>query len=320
MSEGQNISTDCAHAGEEPLGSGSTPSVMPIYQTSVYDFPDLEQVDEIFDHRKAGFIYGRYGLPNHAAFENIAAKLEQGDGAIATASGMAAIVVALWTLLQNGDGLVVANDCYGGTLGLASREFPKQGITTRFVPTTNFAALETALSPGTRVLLVETLSNPLWNVIDVSAAAEMCHRKGVKLLVDNTVATPYLIRPLTMGADMVVHSATKFLGGHHDITAGLVVGDREFISRAREVQIRTGSSLAPFDAWLAVRSWANGLRHSVRQRGELFVRHAWVQRANRYLTCVTAGEATTLTGSRAGSPTSSSRRSPPPRTIGTTCR
>jgi cystathionine beta-lyase/cystathionine gamma-synthase len=254
MSERKHISTDCAHAGEEPLGSGSTPSVMPIHQTSVYDFPDLEQVDEIFDHRKEGFIYGRYGLPNHAAFEKIAATLEQADGAIATASGMAAIVVALWTLLQNGDGLVVANDCYGGTLGLASREFPKQGITTRFVPTTNSAALEAALVPGTKVLLVETLSNPLWNVIDVAATAEMCHRKGVKLLVDNTVATPYLIRPLTMGADVVIHSATKFLGGHHDITAGLVVGDRDFIARAREVQIRIGTSLAPFDAWLAVRS------------------------------------------------------------------
>src|SRR5207302_10988959 len=103
MSEGQNISTDCAHAGEEPLGSGSTPSVMPIHQTSVYDFPDLEQVDEIFDHRKPGFIYGRYGLPNHAAFEEIAPKLEQGDGAIATASGRGAFVVALRTWLQNGE-------------------------------------------------------------------------------------------------------------------------------------------------------------------------------------------------------------------------
>src|SRR5207237_8480056 len=149
---------------------------------------------------------------------------------IATASGMAAIVVALWTLLKNGDGLVVANDCYGGTLGLASREFPKQGITTRFVPTTNFAALETALSPGTKVLLVETLSNPLWNVIDVSSAAEMCHRKGVRLLVDNTVATPYLLRPLAMGADVVVHSARRFLDGRHDMTAGLVTAGRGFLT------------------------------------------------------------------------------------------
>src|SRR5437016_364603 len=254
MSEGQDISTECAHAGEQPLEPGSTPAVMPIYQTTVYDFPDLEQVDEIWDHRKPGFIYGRYGLPNHVALEAVAAKLEAAEGAVATASGMAAIVVALCAMMQSGEELVVANDCYGGTLSVAARDFLRLGIASRFVPTTNPAALEKALTPATKVLLVETLSNPLWNVIDVSAAAEMCHRKGVKLLVDNTVATPYLIRPLTMGADMVVHSATKFLGGHHDITAGLVVGDREFISRAREVQIRTGSSLAPFDAWLAVRS------------------------------------------------------------------
>ena len=253
MSERRHISTDCAHAGEQPLDQGSTPAVMPIYQTTVYDFPDLEQVDEIFDHRKPGFIYGRYGLPNHAAFEEIAAKLEQAEGAIATSSGMAAIVVALWTLLQTGDELVVANDSYGGTLSLTSRDFPRLGIPTRFVATTSLAALETALSPKTRVLLVETLSNPLWNVIDVSAVAEMCHRKGVKLLVDNTVATPYLICPLTMNADVVIHSASKFLGGHHDVTAGIVMADRDFITRAREAAIRIGGSLAPFDAWLTVR-------------------------------------------------------------------
>src|SRR5712691_8592727 len=142
MSEGLHISTECAHAGEQPLEPGSTPNVMPIYQTTVYDFPDLQQVDEIFDHRKPGFIYGRYGLPNHVAFEEIAAKLEQGDGAIATASGMAAIFVALCTLLQNGEELVVANDCYGGTLSLALRDFPRLGIATRVVPTTNLAAIE----------------------------------------------------------------------------------------------------------------------------------------------------------------------------------
>ena len=254
MSERPHISTDCAHAGEEPLAPGSTPSVMPIYQTSVYDFPDLDEVDEIFDHRKPGFIYGRYGLPNHAAFETIAAKLEEAEGAIASASGMAAIAVAFWTLIQTGDEVLIANDCYGGTLGLASRDFSRLGIATRFVPTTKLAGLEEAISPRTKILLVETLSNPVWNVIDVSALAEMCHRKGIKLLVDNTVATPYLIRPLTLGADVVLHSATKFLAGHHDITAGLIIGGREFIGRAREVQIRMGSSLAPFDAWLAVRS------------------------------------------------------------------
>jgi cystathionine beta-lyase/cystathionine gamma-synthase len=248
-----NISTDCAHAGEEQLDSASTPSVMPIYQTSVYNFEDLEAIDDVSDGRRPGFIYGRYGLPNHVALETIAAKLEKADGAIALASGMGSIAGALWTLLAAGDELVVANDSYGGTLSLAARDFPRLGIATRFVSTTNLSSIDAALTGKTKVLAVETLSNPLWNVIDVAAVAELCHRKGVKLLVDNTVATPYLICPLTLGADVVVQSATKFLAGHHDVTAGLLFGDKEFISRAREVAIRTGAFLAPLDAWLTVR-------------------------------------------------------------------
>jgi cystathionine beta-lyase/cystathionine gamma-synthase len=248
-----DLSTDCAHAGEEPLASGSTPHVPPIYQTSVFDFPDLETVDEIFSGKKTGFMYGRYGLPNHEALEAIAARLERADGAIATSSGMAAIVVALWTLLQSGDEVVVANDSYGGTLALVERDFPRMGIAGRFVPATNMAALETALSTRTKVLLLETLSNPLWNVIDVRPVADLCRSKGVKLVVDNTVATPYLVRPLVEGADLVLHSATKFLAGHHDTTAGLVVGPADLIARARQAAIRLGGTLAPFDAWLTVR-------------------------------------------------------------------
>lgn len=247
------MSTDCAHAGGEELQSESTPSVMPIFQTSVYDFPDLEIVDEVFEGKKPGFIYGRYGLPNHVALENIIAKLEKAEGAIASASGMGSIVVALWTLLGSGDEVMVANDSYGGTLSLASRNLPRLGITPRFVPTTNVPAIEAAFSGKTKALLVETLSNPLWNVVNVAELADLCHRKGVKLLVDNTVATPYLICPLTMGADAVIHSATKFLGGHHDVTAGLLAGGKEFVARAREVAIRLGASLAPLDAWLTVR-------------------------------------------------------------------
>lgn len=248
-----HLSTDCAHAGEEQLESISTPSVMPIYQTSVFNFPDLDAVDDASSGRRPGFIYGRYGLPNHIALETIIAKLERAEGAIAVASGMGAIVAALWTLLTSGDELVIANDSYGGTLSLAARDFSRFGITSRFVPLTSLSAIEAALSSTTKVLLVETISNPLWNVIDVAQVAELCHRRGVKLLVDNTVATPYLTCPLTLGADAVVHSATKYLGGHHDVTAGLLLGDKEFVSRAREVLIRTGAFLAPFDAWMTVR-------------------------------------------------------------------
>src|SRR5687767_12352603 len=197
------IDTDCAHAGEEQLQSTSSPSVMPIYQTAVYDFPDLGIVDDVWDGRKSGFIYGRFGLPNTVALEQIVAKLEKGEGAVASASGMGAILIALWTLLQAGDEVVVANDCYGGTMSLAAKELPRAGITSRFVPTTKIDAIEAALTPQTKVLFVETFSNPLWNVIDVKQIADLCRQKGVKLVVDNTVATPYVVCPLTMGADVV---------------------------------------------------------------------------------------------------------------------
>jgi cystathionine gamma-synthase len=248
-----HLSTDCAHAGEDLPESVSAPSVTPIYQTSVYHFADLETVDDVSDHRRPGFIYGRFGLPNHATLETIAAKLEKAEDALAVASGMGAIAVALWTLLGAGDELVVAEDSYGGTLSLAEKDFTRLGIVTRFVSVTNPASLGSSLSSKTKVLLVETLSNPLWNAIDIPAVAEVCHQKGVKLLVDNTVATPFLICPLSCGADIVVHSATKFLGGHHDVTAGILAGSKDFIWASREVATRMGASLGPFDAWLTVR-------------------------------------------------------------------
>jgi len=247
------FSTDCAHAGDETVPSRNQPAVMPIYQTSVYDFPDLDVVDNVWEGKQAGYIYGRYGLPNTTALEQIVAKLEKGEAALASASGMASIMVAFATLLQSGDEVVVAQDSYGGTVSLAAKELPRFGIASRLVTDTRPQAIQTALGPKTKALIVETISNPLWNVVDIPALVEVCRGKGVKLLVDNTSATPYLIRPLTMGVDVVIHSATKFLGGHHDVTAGILVGSTEFISRARDIAIRLGPSLAAFDAWLAVR-------------------------------------------------------------------
>lgn len=247
------ISTDCAHAGDDEVESQSVPSVMPIYQTSVYNFADLEQVDDVSDGKKPGFIYGRYGLPNQAALEKITARLERGEAAVATASGMAAIAVAVMATVESGDEVLVGNDSYGGTLALAARDFPRFGLTSRLIPTANLKRVESFFSSKTKALLVETLSNPLWNVIDVGAFSELCRRNGVKLIVDNTVATPYLLRPLEMDADAVIHSATKFLGGHHDVTAGVVTGGSELIERARDITIRMGMTLGPFDSWLTIR-------------------------------------------------------------------
>ena len=248
-----NLSTDCSHAGDEDAASENKPAVQPIYQTAVYEFADLTQVDEIWEGHKPGFIYGRYGSPNHATLENIVAKLEGAESALASASGMASITLSLLSFLQSGDEVIVANDSYGGSVSLAARDFPRFGITTRFVSTTNRNEIETAFTSKTKAMLVETLSNPRWNVVDVADVANLCHRSGAKLIVDNTVATPYLIRPLAAGADAVVHSATKFLAGHDDVVAGILTGDSDFIARARETAIRMGPSLSPFDAWLTVR-------------------------------------------------------------------
>jgi cystathionine gamma-synthase len=249
----RRFSTDCAHAGEESIPSLSTPAVMPIYQTSVYDFPDLDVVDNVWEGRQDGYIYGRYGLPNTTALENIVAKLEKGEAALASASGMASIMVAFTTLLKAGDEVVVAQDSYGGTVSLSARELPRFGMTARLISDTHPEAVRKVLGPKVKAVIVETISNPLWNVVDVPAVASICREKGIPFVVDNTSATPCLIRPLELGADVVMHSATKFIGGHHDLTAGILVGSREFIARARDIAIRLGPSLAAFDAWLAVR-------------------------------------------------------------------
>jgi len=253
MTTQRRISTDCAHAGEETIPSLSTPAVMPIYQTSVYDFPDLEVVDSVWEGRDGGYIYGRYGLPNTSALESIVAKLEGSEAALASASGMASIMVAFTTLLKAGDEVVVAQDSYGGTVSLAAKELPRFGIIPRFLTDTRPQALESALTPKTKAVIVETISNPLWNVVDIPVVAEVCRAQKVSLIVDNTAATPCLIRPLSLGAEVVMHSATKFLAGHHDTTAGILAGSRDFIARARDIAIRLGPSLAAFDAWLALR-------------------------------------------------------------------
>jgi cystathionine gamma-synthase len=248
-----NISSDCAHAGEDQIPSLSTPAGMPIYQTSVYDFPDLETVDGVWEGQRPGYIYGRFGLPNTTALENIVAKLENGEAALASASGMASIMVAFTTLLRAGDEVVVAQDSYGGTLSLSAKELTRFGITPRLIRDTQPQGIQSAINSRTKAVVVETISNPLWNVVDIPALAEVCRSKDVRLVVDNTSATPCIVRPLDFGADVVIHSATKFIGGHHDVTAGILVGTRDFVTKARDSAIRLGPSLAAFDAWLTVR-------------------------------------------------------------------
>ena len=245
------LSVHGAGTGDEGP-SPSTPTAPPIYQTSVYSFPDLASLDAVQDGTARGYMYGRYGLPNHTALERAVAALEGAEAAVACASGMGAIAAALLAALSGGGKVAAAREVYGGTYGLLE-ELGRFGVGTTWVDAGNIPEVEAALGEGCRLLLVETLSNPLVRVADLPALAAAAHRAGALLLVDNTFATPCLCRPLAHGADAVVHSATKFLGGHSDLTAGVLVGTASFIREARRVAMRFGPTLGPHDAWLAVR-------------------------------------------------------------------
>jgi len=196
------------------------------------------------------YIYSRYANPTVAAFENAIAALEGAEAAVATSSGMGAISAALMALVKAGDGVATTSALYGNTRGLLDQQFAGLGVQ---VHHHDPAALEAGLPPGTRVLFTESISNPLLAVADVARLAEIARAAGARLVVDNTFATPYHLRPLEHGADLVIHSATKYLGGHGDLMAGVAAGGADVIARVRSNMRALGTNAAPFDAWLALR-------------------------------------------------------------------
>ncbi|MBX5476695.1 MAG: bifunctional cystathionine gamma-lyase/homocysteine desulfhydrase [Clostridia bacterium] len=229
-------------APEDPL-TGAV--VTPIYQTSTF-----RQVG-VGLHK--GYEYARTSNPTRAALEAVAADLEGGARGIAFASGMAAIT-AVFSLFSQGDHVVCGDDVYGGTYRVLSRVFQRFGIEVDFVDTSGVANVEAAMRANTRAVYVETPSNPLMKITDLAAVAELCRARGALLIVDNTFMTPYWQRPLELGADIVVHSATKYLGGHSDLVAGLVVArDAELGERLAFLQNSMGGVLAPHDAYLLLR-------------------------------------------------------------------
>lgn len=222
----------------------------PISTASVYAFDSLESLERV----GAGLdpqwnYYRRYGHQNARQFEKTIAKLEGADDAVATASGMAATVATLWSLLSPGDHVIASRDLYGGTLAVLRDDFPRWGLRVSFVPP-DPAAIRRAHTKQTRAVVVESISNPLIVVADLPAI-----RKATRglLIVDNTFATPMVSRPIEEGADLVLHSATKFLGGHGDLTAGVVCGPRRHVDAIRKRVTILGSAVSPFDAWLALR-------------------------------------------------------------------
>ncbi|MBI4591626.1 MAG: aminotransferase class I/II-fold pyridoxal phosphate-dependent enzyme [Candidatus Rokubacteria bacterium] len=242
-----------AARGGRDVPSDTRPLTPPIYQTNVFVFDTLEQVEAVWEGKEPGFVYGRYGTPNHTMLEAMMAELEGGEAAVACASGMGALTALFLALLTSGDHLVSSRDLYGTTTALFDEELRRWGVDTTFVDATEPARVHAALTPRTRAVYVESVSNPLLKLVDVEALSGELRSRGVALIVDSSIASPAVLRPLGLGATVVHHSATKFLSGHGDVTGGIVVGRKELMDRVRASTIRIGANLSPFDAWLASR-------------------------------------------------------------------
>ena len=245
------FATRAVHVGAEKNMYGTLAA--PIYQTSTFIFENAEQGGRRFALEEEGYIYTRLGNPTCNAVEQKVASLEGAEACVSASSGMGAITSAIWVCVQAGDHIVAGKTLYGCTYAFMEHGLKRYGVEVSFVDMRDPKEVEKAMRPNTKLVYVETPANPNMHVADIEAIAEITHRhEGCRLMVDNTFCTPYLCRPLEHGADMVVHSATKFLNGHGDVIAGFVVGTKEYIDQVRLLGIKdlTGSVLGPFEAFL----------------------------------------------------------------------
>lgn len=238
-----DVSTQCIHGNDEIDCTGAV--TVPIYQTVTFAHPGVG--------KSTGYDYARVQNPTREALEKTIAKLEHGADALAFSSGMAAIA-ALMELFRPGDAILALSDLYGGTIRLFQNISRKNGIEIEYTDTADPAEIEPRLKPQTKAIFIETPTNPMMIVTDIAAASAVAHRHGLFLIVDNTFLTPYFQTPIPLGADIVVHSGTKYLCGHNDTLAGfLVAATKPLSERLREIYKTTGACLSPFDSWLAIR-------------------------------------------------------------------
>ena len=282
--ESLHLETLALHVGQEQADPATDSRAVPIYQTTSYVFHNSQHAADRFGLRDAGNIYGRLTNSTQDVFEKRIAALEGGVGALAVASGAAAVTYALQNVCQAGDHIVAADNLYGGSFNLITHTLATQGITNTIVNVNDLAALEVAIQPNTKVVYAETFGNPNSDVTDIEGIAEVAHRHGILFIIDNTFATPFICRPIEHGADVVVHSATKFIGGHGSSLGGVIVdggkfdfkanadrypsiakpdpsyhgaifadvaGAAAFVTRIRAVILRdTGAAISPFNAWI----------------------------------------------------------------------
>lgn len=247
------FSTRAIRAASRVPDAPQAPVNVPIYQTATFEVADAAELAELLTFERPGHSYTRYSNPTHAALEAALAELEGAEAGLATASGMAAIHAVVLSTLRSGDDLVMPRAVYGGMVGLAGSVLERSGIGHRAVDTTDHDAVAAAIGPRTRLVWLETISNPTTAVADVAAIAELAHARGVLVAVDSSFASPALVTPLALGADLVVHSTTKYIGGHSDLSGGVILGSAERVAAARAIVINAGGNAAPFEAFLALR-------------------------------------------------------------------
>lgn len=251
---GQGFGTTAVHAGERPVRPDCVPTTTPIYLSSSFSYEDASVSDAIFGNERDGYVYTRYGNPTTRALETAVAALEGTDDAVAYASGMAAIHNALLNELKAGSKVVAARQLYGASTAVLDTLFSTLGIETTFVDIFDLSAVAAAVEAiRPRVLFFETISNPLVQVADIAALAAIARRVRATTIVDNTFASPLLVNPAKHGAQVVVHSSTKYLGGHGDVTGGLIATETDRAFELRELVKLTGGVAGPFEAWLTLR-------------------------------------------------------------------
>ncbi|MFZ2955286.1 MAG: PLP-dependent aspartate aminotransferase family protein [Candidatus Ozemobacteraceae bacterium] len=248
-----HFNTACIHAGQHPdkLFGGVN---VPIYQSSTFAFANAEEGAARFSGRDNGYKYTRLGNPTTSALEECVAELEGGGIGMATASGMAAVSTAYMALLSYGQHIVSTSSVYGPSRTLIEREFSRFGVESSFVDTSNLENLKTAIRPTTKLVYLETPANPTLSITDIAEASRIAHEAGAVVVVDNTFCSPMLQRPLDLGADIVLHSMTKFLNGHSDVVAGiLVTRNPELAARLKNVLVQMGGTIDPHQGWLVLR-------------------------------------------------------------------
>lgn len=247
------FATRAIHDADLPMAFDEQPVSPPIWLTSDYLYDGLDHYADVINERRPGFVYGRYGNPTHVALHRVLASLDEGEAAWSFASGMAAIHTTLTALVGAGEHVVAQRTVYGGTFALLQRRFPRYGVDVSWVDP-EASEVAGALRPTTRAVFVEALANPTFRVSDVAGIAAACAEAGVPLVVDNTIPTPYLLRPLAhRGVTLSLSATTKYMGGHSDLLGGAVVGAAPLIDEVRHLAIEQGTTGGAFEAWLTLR-------------------------------------------------------------------